>query len=617
MPRKIVEVKKRMKMKMLARKMAIAAAAFVLAAVTTANADWAFSSRPDAYPYKFGPSVLVPKWSETNVGEWTFNYEGALAKAKAEGKYTLLLFAGFWWCPYCQALDDILVKDAFKSYVAEQGYYLAALDFPYRDGHSMWTWLWDPAYRAANGIGDWTPQQIADEYVKRFEFQDLMHAPNGATTTNNNVLVEISADGSTTNLAVYAENPTTVYRRIGFPTIVVIAPDGKEAGRFDYYLTKGFKGGLAYVIEHIETIRAAGRSDLFANPGAGGVEGVAAQKYDAVLVDSNGGLVGTATFRTAKRSALSGIINVTGSVQMADGRKITLKGTASGAEGEVIGLKKNGSSTVATVMIGAEGVAGSYSDGETNYLVQGARDPFKGRDANAKARADTLKRGTWTFALMNEGNTGAPLANGYSSFSASTLAMGKVKIVGSLGDGSRVSASAQMLMGEGGKVLVPVIGKKGAFSMMLEFVNWELTAIKGVSGWKSATASAKWSPYAVLGATPGTGTTPDTMYLRLGDFSSSAEIDGMAIAVSPVNDAVISNGRKWTGTKGVSDLNVTFYQKDGTFRGSFTVYVKNGERVRKQKAKASGVVVGGVPYGAAVIMRKASWPIKLAGTRGE
>lgn len=592
------------------------AIAAVLAAVTVAKADWEFNSRPDVYPYKFGPSALVPKWSETNVGEWTFNYEGALAKAKAEGKYTLLLFAGFWWCPHCQALDEILVKDAFKSYVAEQGYYLAALDFPFRDGHSMWTWLWDPAYRAANGIGDWTPQQIADEYVKRFEFQDLMRAPDGITTTNNNVLVEISADGSTTNLAVYAENPTTVYRRIGFPTIVVISPDGEEIGRFEYSLTTDPAEGLSRVIGNIETIKASGRGDLFANPGAGGIEGAAAQTYDAVLMDSNGGPMGTVTFKTSKRDRISGIIKVTGRVQMADGRKITLKGIADGSEGEVISLKKASSTVSATVTIGAEGVIGSYSDGEANCLVQGARNPFKGRDAAAKVRASSLKRGFWTFALTNAGGGSSSLADGYSSFSASTTAKGKVKIIGFLGDGSRVSASAQMLMGEGGKVLVPVIGKKGAFSMMLEFDNWELTAIKGVSGWKSATASAKWSPYAVLGAAPGAGTTPDTMYLRLGDFDSSMEIGEMPIAVSPANDTVVSTGTKWTGTKGVTDLNVTFYPKDGTFKGSFNVYVKHGERIRKLKAKVMGVVVDGVPYGTAVIKDKASWSVKLAGLCG-
>lgn len=592
------------------------ATAAVLAAVMVAKADWEFNSQPDAYPYKFRPSALVPKWNEANVGEWTFNYEGALAKAKAEGRYTLLLFAGFWWCPHCQALDEILVKDAFKSYVAGRGYYLAALDFPFRDGHSMWTWLWDPAYRAANGIGDWTPQQIADEYVRRFEFQDLMHAPDGATTTNNNVLVEISADGSTTNLAVYAENPTTVYRRVGFPTIIVISPDGREVGRFDYKMTVNPEEGLAYVIDNIETIKAAGRSDLFANPGAGGIEGVAVQTYDAVLMDSSGGPVGTAKFKTSKRDRISGVIKVTASVQIAGGRKMTLKGIAGGAEGEVVSLRKTGSALAVTVTIGAEGVVGSYSDGAANYFVQGARNPFKGTDAAAKARARAVKVGFWTFALMNAGGESSPLADGYSSFSVSTTPKGKVKVKGFLGDGSRVSASSQVLMGEGGKVLVPVIGKKGAFSMMLEFDNWELSAVKGISGWKTATASAQWSPCAVLGAALGAGTPPDTMYLRIGDFDSSAEINGMTIAISPANDTVASNGRKWTGTKGVSDLKVTFSPKDGTFKGSFNVYVTHGERMRKLKAKVSGVVVGGVPHGTAVIMKKVSWPVKLAGLCG-
>ena len=90
----------------------------------------------------------------------------------------------------------------------------------------------------------------------------------------------------------------------------------------------------------------------------------------------------------------------------------------------------------------------------------------------------------------------------------------------------------------------------------------------------------------------------------------------MPIAVSPANDAVMANGRKWTGTKGVSDLKVTLNPKDGTFKGAFNVYVKHGELVRKVKAKVKGVVVDGVPYGTAVIKDKASWSVKLAGLCG-
>ena len=191
------------KMKTINAHLALVGFGMIMLVSVVAKADWEFNvpSRDGNPIYDLKPSAIVPTWNGTNPGEWSFNYEGVLAKAKSEGKYTLLLFSGMWWCPHCQALEkNVLDTDGFRQYVAEQGYYLAVADFPYRDGHSNWCWLWDPSYREANGIGDWTPEQVADELVKRFEFQELMHSPNGATTTNNNVLVQISPDGTTTTL---------------------------------------------------------------------------------------------------------------------------------------------------------------------------------------------------------------------------------------------------------------------------------------------------------------------------------------------------------------------------------------------------------------------------------
>ena len=599
-----------------AARSAVCAGAVFLAGIGELRADWPPEFQPGSYPYAFGPSALVPKWSEANVGEWTFNYEQALANAKAEGRYTLLLFAGLWWCPHCQSLENnVLATDAFKEYVNKEGYYLAALDFPYRDGHSMWTWLWDPAYREANGIGDWTPQQIAEEYIKRFEYQELMHTQGAATTTNNNVLVQISADGTTTNLAVYADNPTTVYRRVGYPTIIVIDPIGREVGRFSYNMKIDPAEGLDYVLGNIETIKASGRNALFQNPDAGGIEGASAQTYDAVLTDIDGVPAGIATFRTAKKSARAGTIKVTASVQTAGGRKISLKGTAGGAEGEYITLSKTGSSDSAQVTIGAEGVSGVYTDGENSYLVQGARNPFKARDAVATARAAGFQKGVWTYALGSADNSGDQLAAGYSSFSAVAGAKGKVKISGTLADGSSVAISSQAIIGEGGVALVPVIGKKGAFSMMLELKDGKLSAVTGVSGWKTAKRSGKWRQDAVF-AEAGVGSVPETMYLQIGNFNYDAGINGNSIAVSPNDDAIQVKDRKWTGTKGVTDLKVTFSPKDGKFKGSFCVYVSKNGRTGKMRVAVSGVVIGGVPHGTAVIKNVVSWPVKFAGSCG-
>ena len=596
-------------------------AVIAVAAALSTKADWAFTV-PKNYPYDLRPSEIVPSWSGTNPGEWSFNYEGVIAKAKAEGKYTILMLTAMWWCPHCQALErDVLTKEGFSQYVSEQGYYLAAVDFPYRDGHSNWCWLWDPAYRAANGIGDWTEEQVADEIIKRFELQELMHAPNGSTTTNNNVLVQISSDGSTTNLAVYAARPTTVYRRVAYPTIVVIDPDGKEAGRFEYDLKQDPATGLDFVIDNIEVIKAAGKSDLFAKPESGGLVGEAAQSYDAVLTTASGTPVGTAVFKTAKKNQRFRTIAVSATIQVYGGKRVALKGTAEGSEGEIIQLTKNGSVASAMVEIGADGVVGVYTDGSVNYNVQGARNAFRARDAAGKARAATLAKGAWPIAFKTADNGGSAFANGYSGFSVTIGVNGRAKVAGTLGDGTKVSLFSQTIVGEGGKAIVPVADKKGAYSFMLEFVGGQLIKVSGVSPWKStnrqAQFTASWDAAAEFSPAAGAGSVSDVLYLQIEGFDPNAGIGGKAIAVSPADDAVIRKGNRWTGTKGISDLAVTFKPQDGTFRGSFNFYVNDGgAKPRKIKATVSGVVVGGVPHGTAVIRGVGSFPIKLAGSCG-
>ena len=106
------------------------------------------------------------------------------------------------------------------------------------------------------------------------------------------------------------------------------------------------------------------------------------------------------------------------------------------------------------------------------------------------------------------------------------------------------------------------------------------------------------------------------MYLAIQGFDSAAGISGKTVAVSPVDDAIVVTRNKWTGTKGVTDLKVTFKPKDGTFKGTFNVYVTNGDRTRKLKANVSGVVVDGVPYGTAVIRNVGAWAVKFVGACG-
>jgi protein disulfide-isomerase len=78
--------------------------------------------------------ILLAAGLQTTQGGtgWETNYDKAVEKAKADGKYLLLDFSGSDWCGWCIRLDkEVFRKKAFKSY-AEGKLELVLLDFPNR-----------------------------------------------------------------------------------------------------------------------------------------------------------------------------------------------------------------------------------------------------------------------------------------------------------------------------------------------------------------------------------------------------------------------------------------------------------------------------------------------------
>jgi thioredoxin-related protein len=64
--------------------------------------------------------------------EWTTDYSQALATAKASNKYVLLDFTGSDWCGYCMEIKKVVFSSpAFATY-ARQNLVLVELDFPQR-----------------------------------------------------------------------------------------------------------------------------------------------------------------------------------------------------------------------------------------------------------------------------------------------------------------------------------------------------------------------------------------------------------------------------------------------------------------------------------------------------
>ena len=63
---------------------------------------------------------------------WETDFARATALAKEEGKYILLDFTGSDWCPPCILLDrDVFQKEAFQEYALDK-LVLVTLDFPRR-----------------------------------------------------------------------------------------------------------------------------------------------------------------------------------------------------------------------------------------------------------------------------------------------------------------------------------------------------------------------------------------------------------------------------------------------------------------------------------------------------
>ena len=60
-----------------------------------------------------------------------------------------------------------------------------------------------------------------------------------------------------------------------------------------------------------------------------------------------------------------------------------------------------------------------------------------------------------------------------------------------------------------------------------------------------------------------------------------------------------------------ADLKLKYKAKDGTFSGSFKVYVDNGRRVKAVTVGVRGVVLDGVGYGAAYVKKVGDWVVTV------
>ena len=133
-------------------------------------------------------AALVSMGTWASADEWLTDYAQALSTAKAQNKPVLIDFTGSDWCGWCMKLDrEVFSKTEFKSYAAQK-LILLKVDFPRSKPL--------PAKEQAQN------QQLATQYGIQ-----------------------------------------------GFPTVVVLKPDGSKAGELGYQPggPKAFIGALEKV----------------------------------------------------------------------------------------------------------------------------------------------------------------------------------------------------------------------------------------------------------------------------------------------------------------------------------------------------------------------------------
>ena len=344
---------------------------------------------------------------------------------------------------------------------------------------------------------------------------------------------------------------------------------------------------------------------------AGAVPQTAASVYDGYLYNKvTGALAGTIQVKAGKPKLDKKTQSLTASVKATviglDGKKKSLKAAEKG-KAPIAG---NGPTTVSlvggdacVVTLGANGMSGSYG----NYLIDGALNVFTSKNAADKAVA-TAVLGKWQGAVnvawQNAGAARSVIAP-YQTLSVTIANKGKAKVAGTLADGTKVSASSQLLVGDEW-YCVPVLEPKKSH---LAFVLW--LPKNGGSAVVTGLADA------VVGK-PGT--------LKSGAEFHMDEVLGEAKYAKylPEGLGVTVNGAKWVlpkagkvqlakdGSGSVDEtktgdnpsaLKLTYTAKTGAFKGSFKAYSDVRGKPKGVTVKVTGVLVDGVGYGAATIKK--------------
>lgn len=290
---------------------------------------------------------------------------------------------------------------------------------------------------------------------------------------------------------------------------------------------------------------------------------------------------------------------VTIALQPQGGKKVSLKGTLDLlGDGSLSVEAKDGRALDLTFTMSQ--VTGTFDE----YDITATRDIFTSKDGADKLTANAATKLWKTPLAMAWENEDM---SGYNNLSLAISSKGKVKITGTV-EGQKVSTTAQLMVDGSGVTTLAVAYKKGKVDLAFTVTrakgeDEETISVDGLSG---ATAGAA----ANLGEEGGTFSVGDVSSL-LDDVYSELLPDGVAITLKGDKWVLPKAGKIKVDRDGMIDteaagdnpsgLKLTYKVANGTFTGSFKVYVEKNGKPKATSVSVSGVMIDGKGYGTATV----------------
>jgi hypothetical protein len=202
---------------------------------------------------------------------------------------------------------------------------------------------------------------------------------------------------------------------------------------------------------------------------------------------------------------------------------------------------------------------------------------------------------------------------------ATVAAKGKVKVSGMIG-GKKASATSQLLLGETDHVIpVLVTAKPNSFALLLTLAADGSVSVTGLDGCKAG----KVLGLPASGATFQMDTGAEIWGKLPGTVLADQLPDGLQVD-APGGKWSVPKAGKVVYVKGTTDvdpakagqnpsgLKLSYKAKDGSFKGSFKAYADNGGKLKATTVDVSGVLVGNVGSGLAIVKKTGSVSVTVS-----